>query len=147
MTTRNNHPHPYTDELLVFFIPALPEESMGLVAVQNRRDHLAQQLSAGSVYTLDEDLGLPALDCTCPLSMLVNYENQLKQHSLQFNARASLFMSKDEVIFGDILLLAQGMVQYADGRVDVDFVSLTPQFHDWSGPGHPVPTPNLPWSQ
>lgn len=145
---RSKHPHIHADELLAFLIPADPEEQMELVVLANSLDALTKRLSARQVYMVDEDLGLPALECGCPLSMVLNADNNLDEHGLLPNMRASLFLTgSGGMFYGDVLMVGRGMVQYPDGRVDVDFVSLTPQFHDWRGPGHPVPTPDLPWNK
>lgn len=138
------HPHPHGDELRVFLIPAEQERGMELIVLPNRRDALSRQLSATQLWVMNEDLGLPALDCGCPLSMALNYESTLDKHNLTPNLRASLFLT-DGYVFGDVLMVGQGIVQYADGRTDVDFISLTPEFHDWRGPGHPVPVKKMPW--
>ena len=143
--TKGRHPHPHTDELHVFLIPAEPEEQMELVVLPNNAAALSRRLSATHLYIIHEDLGLPALDCGCPLFMALNYEGQVEGHELAPNMRASLFLQNGDIIYGDVLMVGEGVVKYDDGRTDVDFVSLTPSFHDWQGPGHPVPSSSLPW--
>lgn len=144
MTKVKLHPHPYTDELHVFYIPAEQDQKMELIVVPNSRDALTHRLSATLLYTMDEDLGLPALSCSCPLSMVLNHDGLLSEHELVPNLRASLFLT-DGYVFGDVLMVGQGIVQYDNGTTDVDFISLTPEFHDWRGAGFSVPSPRMPW--
>ena len=142
---RAKHPHRPYDELMVFVIPAHPDQEMELAVVPNSREALSRRLSASGVYTLTEDLGLPALPCGCPLLLVANDQNLANRNNLQFNARASLFLSENDALFGDVMVLGQGLIEYGEGRIDVGLLSLTPEFHDWRGPGYPVPVPNLPW--
>lgn len=144
---KSRHPHAHTDELRVFLIPALQEEEMELIVLPNLPDALSRALKATHVYIVHEDLGLPALDCGCPLSMALNHDGMHEGHELMPNLRASLFLSgQGGVIYGDVLMVGQGVVKYPSGLVDVDFISLTPEFHDWRGPGHPVPSRKMPWN-
>jgi Domain of unknown function (DUF3846) len=134
------HPHAHTDELAILKIAADETVPVEYKIIKNRWQSFKQVV--GGYVTYVQGGMTPELPCGCPMAMIMDEEGLVKK--LLRNDRASTFhphLNGAQGIFGTVFLVGVGPVKNGSEE-DVDFFSLPPNFHEWEGPGHPIPTNN-----
>lgn len=140
---RRKHPHHHHEDLHIFLIPSDVQLRMELKVILNNSESMAHEVQARHVRVINDE-SLPALDCGCPMALITSESQEVSEGEL--NTRASCFFS-DTFIYGDAFLIGVGQaVIGSNGLTDVDFISLTPEFNEWEGPGHPLPPSRMPWN-
>jgi len=129
------HPHRSDGCYRVFHIPADPQREMKYLEVANNLESL-KKLVGGWLEMVRSD-HIPELRCGCRMVMVVNENGKLD--SLMPNTRVMSYYPWD-IIRGDVFLIGEGPVKDSDGFEDIDFFSLPPEFHNWSGPEHGYPS-------
>ena len=130
--TTNHHTHACTDELAVVCVPWNTDYPVKYEIVKRDIESLKKMVDGWIEIVRTEFM--PELACGCRLVMVVDEEGALKRDRAE-NPRANVFYPFG-TIYGDAVILGEGPVTGGE----IDFVSLPPTFHEWEGPGAPIPS-------
>lgn len=133
MTNKKSRVHTKPEEVGVFWIPADTDIPMEYKLIRNDFRSFGQLVDGYMEIVRTEFM--PILRCGCQMVMVVNEDGH--SQGLEQNVRAQVFYPFNAIV-GDVFLIGEGPINSSDG-VEIDMVSLPPEFNDWEGPGSPIP--------